>query len=123
MDVISMDSDLLTRHKLQVLTEVVDLMVFTNPVIKMLAKMLPVPVSTSAVLASETDVTIRCFLLCVSEILPLVQDDRVGMDNFSEKVGNAISVFKEIMDAEHRKQDAGVPAKRAKGRSKVAVSG
>jgi len=116
-------SDSLMRRKLLVVTGVVDSMVFTNPVIAALTKLLPVPVSTSAVCQSETDRTILHLITCVSAILPLVQDDQVDMASFSDTLIEEITRFREVMDAEHDQQNAELSAERTEGGSTPPVSG
>ena len=117
----------LMRSKLQVVTGIVDQMVFSHPVIAMLARIVPGGVSTTQLLASETDTTMKCLTRCVSAIIPLVQDDQVDMGSFSDALAQEIIRVREVMDAEHarqeREQQEQLSAERTEGGSTPPVSG
>jgi hypothetical protein len=118
-----MEDIALMRQKLALLAGATDMVVFSNPVIAMLAKIVPGGVSTSRLLQSESDASIKRLLICASVILPLVLDDQVGMDNFDDTVAAEIADVRAILSAEHARQEAELSAQRAARRSKADVPG
>lgn len=108
------------RQKLDLTAQVIDALLFQGPIMGALKALLPVPIlSIQAILQSESNATIASFLSCVNAILPRVQDDQVGMDEYGACLVEEIRKLQSIVNAEHaRAASANVQPASNQGRSK-----